>query len=251
MELSAIGEQVFAVENIRKKRIRKGRVEYLVKWKGWPPKYSTWEPEDHILDPRLVMAYEEKEQKDRALGYRKRGPKPKRFLLQRIYGMDLRSADKLKEKGKLRLSLSRRFDRSAVSGPAQRELDDSTKRIQFSLSRKHKFFKLAKAKVARTARLAGRHTASEGSEEDTALELSAKFPDSEFEDEEAQSGSFPERTEGSASPIGRQASIPAGWHPSIPLGDVTVTDVTANSLTVTFREALVAEGFFRDRSLNY
>uniref|UniRef100_A0A8D2D3X9 Chromo domain-containing protein n=1 Tax=Sciurus vulgaris TaxID=55149 RepID=A0A8D2D3X9_SCIVU len=56
MELSAIGEQVFAVESIRKKR----KVEYLVKWKGWPPKYSTWEPEEHILDPRLVLAYEEK-----------------------------------------------------------------------------------------------------------------------------------------------------------------------------------------------
>lgn len=83
MELSAIGEQVFAVESIRKKRVRKGKVEYLVKWKGWPPKYSTWEPEEHILDPRLVMAYEEKEERDRASGYRKRGPKPKRLLLQR------------------------------------------------------------------------------------------------------------------------------------------------------------------------
>lgn len=82
MELSAIGEQVFAVESIRKKRVRKGKVEYLVKWKGWPPKYSTWEPEEHILDPRLVMAYEEKEERDRASGYRKRGPKPKRLLLQ-------------------------------------------------------------------------------------------------------------------------------------------------------------------------
>ncbi|KAL4681458.1 hypothetical protein H8959_006935 [Pygathrix nigripes] len=43
MELSAIGEQVFAVESIRKKRVRKGKVEYLVKWKGWPPNFkSEW-----------------------------------------------------------------------------------------------------------------------------------------------------------------------------------------------------------------
>uniref|UniRef100_A0A3B4AZQ6 Chromo domain-containing protein n=1 Tax=Periophthalmus magnuspinnatus TaxID=409849 RepID=A0A3B4AZQ6_9GOBI len=60
MELSSIGDQVFAVESITKKRIRKGNVEYLLKWQGWPQKYSTWEPEDNILDPRLVLAYEER-----------------------------------------------------------------------------------------------------------------------------------------------------------------------------------------------
>ncbi|XP_007907981.1 chromobox protein homolog 7 [Callorhinchus milii] len=255
MELSAIGEQVFAVENIRKKRIRKGRVEYLVKWKGWPPKYSTWEPEEHILDPRLVMAYEEKEQRDRALGYRKRGPKPKRFLLQRIYGMDLRSADKLKEKGKLHLSLSRRFEGSS----AQRELGDNGKRIHFSLganSRKHKYFKLDKPKATRAAIFAAaaasaKGRASEFSQAESRRELTEpadKFQDSEFEDEEAGSESFPETMQDASSPVRPPVSMPPGWNPSLPLGDVTVTDVTANSLTVTFREALVAEGFFRDRN---
>uniref|UniRef100_A0A8C6SMG9 Chromobox homolog 7b n=1 Tax=Neogobius melanostomus TaxID=47308 RepID=A0A8C6SMG9_9GOBI len=76
MELSAIGEQVFAVESILKKRVRKGNVEYLLKWKGWPPKYSTWEPEEHILDQRLVQ------KRDRALGYRRKWPKFKKHLLQ-------------------------------------------------------------------------------------------------------------------------------------------------------------------------
>ncbi|XP_026993443.1 E3 SUMO-protein ligase CBX4 isoform X2 [Tachysurus fulvidraco] len=112
MELSAIGEQVFAVESIRKKRVRKGHVEYLLKWKGWPPKYSTWEPEEHILDPRLVLAFEEKEHKDRAVGWRKRGPKPKRLFVQGIYSMDLRSAHKAVEtsSGHLHLSLTHPLD---------------------------------------------------------------------------------------------------------------------------------------------
>ncbi|XP_078712407.1 uncharacterized protein LOC144932341 [Lampetra fluviatilis] len=82
MELSAVGERVFAVESIKKKRIRKGMVQYLVKWKGWSPKYSTWEPEENILDPRLVMAYEEREQRDRAIGLRRRGPRSRRLVLQ-------------------------------------------------------------------------------------------------------------------------------------------------------------------------
>uniref|UniRef100_A0A8B9DY24 Chromobox 7 n=1 Tax=Anser cygnoides TaxID=8845 RepID=A0A8B9DY24_ANSCY len=113
MELSAIGEQVFAVESIRKKRVRKGKVEYLVKWKGWPPKYSTWEPEDHILDPRLVVAYEEKEERDRASGYRKRGPKPKRLLLQQREAMDPTCVD---NSSLLRLSLQCCFPCGLLSG---------------------------------------------------------------------------------------------------------------------------------------
>uniref|UniRef100_A0A4W5S0Y6 Chromobox homolog 7a n=1 Tax=Hucho hucho TaxID=62062 RepID=A0A4W5S0Y6_9TELE len=84
-----------------------GNVEYLLKWQGWPPKYSTWEPEDHILDPRLVLAYEEKEEKDRALAYRRKGLRPRRLVLRKIYAMDLRSAHKVPDTPRLRLSLTR------------------------------------------------------------------------------------------------------------------------------------------------
>lgn len=45
------------------------------------------------------------------------------------------------------------------------------------------------------------------------------------------------------------ASLP--WIPTVPPSEVTVTDITANSITVTFREAQVAEGFFRDRSAQF
>uniref|UniRef100_A0A671PE98 Chromobox protein homolog 6-like n=1 Tax=Sinocyclocheilus anshuiensis TaxID=1608454 RepID=A0A671PE98_9TELE len=62
MELSAAGDRVFAAEAIMKRRVRKGRMEYLVKWKGWAIKYSTWEPEENILDERLVAAFEQKAQ---------------------------------------------------------------------------------------------------------------------------------------------------------------------------------------------
>ncbi|XP_066531679.1 chromobox homolog 7a [Hoplias malabaricus] len=109
MELSSLGEQVFAVECITKKRVRKGNVEYLLKWQGWPPKYSTWEPEDNILDPQLVLAFEEKEEKDRAQAHRRKGLRPRRLILRNIYAMELRSAHKLPEKPtpRIRLSLTR------------------------------------------------------------------------------------------------------------------------------------------------
>ncbi|XP_069765256.1 chromobox protein homolog 6-like isoform X2 [Narcine bancroftii] len=60
MELSAVGERVFAAESIIKRRVRKGRIEYLVKWKGWAIK----ERERELYGPK------------------KRGPKPKTFLLK-------------------------------------------------------------------------------------------------------------------------------------------------------------------------
>lgn len=59
-ELSDVGERVFAAERIEKSRIKKGHVEYLVKWKGWSHKFNTWEPEENILDERLVEAFEER-----------------------------------------------------------------------------------------------------------------------------------------------------------------------------------------------
>ncbi|XP_034395321.1 chromobox homolog 7a isoform X1 [Cyclopterus lumpus] len=118
MELSSVGDQVFAVESIIKKRVRKGNVEYLLKWQGWSPKYSTWEPEENILDPRLVLAYEENQEKIRALAYRRKGLRPRRLVLRNIFAMDLRSANKVLEKPppRLRLSLTRSMSTDVDTG---------------------------------------------------------------------------------------------------------------------------------------
>lgn len=77
MELSDIGEQVYAAEELKQKRIRKGKVEYLVKWKGWSNKHNTWEPERHILDTRLVQNFEARLAREQS-GYHGPGRRPKR-----------------------------------------------------------------------------------------------------------------------------------------------------------------------------
>ena len=48
---------VFAAEKILKKRYKKGRLEYLVKWQGYSAKYNTWEPSKNILDERLLQMF--------------------------------------------------------------------------------------------------------------------------------------------------------------------------------------------------
>lgn len=69
-----LGDRVYAAERIMKKRNRKGIVEYYVKWKGWSQKHNTWEPEENILDGRLIELFESS-QKNESGG--KRGPKRK------------------------------------------------------------------------------------------------------------------------------------------------------------------------------
>lgn len=60
MELHAFGDRVFQADFITRKRYRKGKVEYLVKWKGYSSKQSTWEPKENILDPLLIAEFESK-----------------------------------------------------------------------------------------------------------------------------------------------------------------------------------------------
>lgn len=44
-----------------------------MKWKGWSQKHNTWEPEENILDNRLIDLYEQSQKSDGA----RRGPKGK------------------------------------------------------------------------------------------------------------------------------------------------------------------------------
>ena len=48
---------VFSAEKILKHRKRNKKVEYLVKWLNFPKCQSTWEPEENILDKRLIDNY--------------------------------------------------------------------------------------------------------------------------------------------------------------------------------------------------
>lgn len=56
-----MGDRVFQADYIQRKRIRKGKVEYLIKWKGWSIRHSTWEPEENILDPLLIKSFEKRQ----------------------------------------------------------------------------------------------------------------------------------------------------------------------------------------------
>ena len=48
----------FTVEKIVKKRVVDGRVEYFLKWAGYPETENTWEPHDNLDCEDLIEAFE-------------------------------------------------------------------------------------------------------------------------------------------------------------------------------------------------
>ncbi|WVZ58230.1 hypothetical protein U9M48_008518 [Paspalum notatum var. saurae] len=48
MEPPKLAEGYFEIEAIRRRRLRKGKLQYLVKWRGWPEGANTWEPLENL-----------------------------------------------------------------------------------------------------------------------------------------------------------------------------------------------------------
>ena len=54
------GESVYEVDQILKRRLNKGKLEFRIRWKGFGPEFDTWEPEENIFDKDMVREYNEK-----------------------------------------------------------------------------------------------------------------------------------------------------------------------------------------------
>ena len=49
LQLAYIGDEVvYKIEKIIKKRKRGNKIEVLVKWEGWPDRFNSWIPQDHL-----------------------------------------------------------------------------------------------------------------------------------------------------------------------------------------------------------
>ena len=58
-------DDIYQVERILKERSRQGKRQFYIKWRGYSPRFNTWEPEENILDKRLIeMFYAQQKRKD-------------------------------------------------------------------------------------------------------------------------------------------------------------------------------------------
>jgi hypothetical protein len=60
------GEDGYEVEKIIRKRVKNGKVEYFLKWRGYGMDDCTWEPRDNLTCDDLIAQFEEEDKQGRA-----------------------------------------------------------------------------------------------------------------------------------------------------------------------------------------
>ncbi|XP_042015677.1 chromo domain protein LHP1-like [Salvia splendens] len=72
-ERTKLADGFYELEAVRRKRVRKGQLQYLIKWRGWSEAANTWEPVENLSQcSDVIDAFEESLQTGKSRSARKR-----------------------------------------------------------------------------------------------------------------------------------------------------------------------------------
>ncbi|XP_040196678.1 chromobox protein homolog 5 [Rana temporaria] len=110
-ESSSSEEEEYTVEKVLDRRMMKGQVEFLLKWKGFSEEHNTWEPEGNLDCPELISEFLKKYKKP------KEGePKPKAEATKRKAGNEDIKAKKRRESNDIARGFERGLEPEKIIG---------------------------------------------------------------------------------------------------------------------------------------
>ncbi|XP_045771131.1 chromobox protein homolog 1-like [Maniola jurtina] len=110
------GEEEFSVEKVLDRRVRNGKVEYFLKWKGYNDEDNTWEPEENLDCPDLISAFEEARKKKEAEGKGNKIDKDPKKRKSSAATPDLKGAKKSKSDDKKTSGFDRGLEPEKIIG---------------------------------------------------------------------------------------------------------------------------------------
>ncbi|XP_045453959.1 chromobox protein homolog 1-like [Melitaea cinxia] len=110
------GEEEFSVEKVLDRRVRNGKVEYFLKWKGYSDEDNTWEPEENLDCPDLIQAFEEARKKKEAEGKLSKTDKDVKKRKSSAATPDLKGAKKSKGDDKKASGFDRGLEPEKIIG---------------------------------------------------------------------------------------------------------------------------------------